>query len=222
MKSDLLAPLAFPVFMLFVQCSPVAPPKARAGAHFRTTIPPDPIPGTTCTDSYGGIGNPPPEVANTLTETDLHREGAVVDDELAVEGNVPYEITCRITGSGDLHVNGSMEGLNTSPFRRTAGSSTKLTIDGTINANGTGGGEITFFTTATLAVTPKEGTSCTFTATPAPLMGCSNLSCLNGDAPGDYGGIAITFKCPDMNMGAASIASDCEADGTIVLDRCTY
>jgi hypothetical protein len=215
MKSDLLAPLALPVLLLLAQCSPVAPPLARGSAHFQAQ-------GVNCNNAYGGIGNPPPEVANTLSEMDLHREGMVVDGEQPINANAPYDITCTISGSGELIIEGRLEGPNTSPFVAAAGSSTNIEISGRIGLDGVGSGSVGFFTTSTLAVSPKEGTTCSFAATPTPLKACSNQACSGGGEPLDYGTMAITFSCPEMNMGAASIGAACEANGTILLDRCTH
>jgi|GEM_PF-1617575 len=224
MKSDRLAPLAIPVLLLLAQCSPVAPPTARGSAHFRTIKPTDAEPGTECTDSYGGIGNPPPEPPIVaLGEADLHREGLVVDGQTAAGATSAYNITCKVSGNGDLAIAGTLEGPNTSPYLANKGSSTWIKIEnGVIHPDGTGSAGISFFTTATLAVNPKEDTTCTLQAGPAPLKACSNSSCLSGEEPADAGTLALTFFCPDMNMGAAGIAADCEADGTVVLDRCTH
>lgn len=223
MKSDLLTPLAIPALLLLAQCSPVAPPLARGSAHFRTKVPLDAEPGTTCTASYGGIGQGT-MVPDLPGSGSLNTLGTmVVDGEQSAQANVPYEIECKISGAGDLTFSGSLAGPNTSPFLTTAGSGTNISVSGTINgATGTGSGEVSFFTTSTLAVSPKEGTFCEFHATPSPLKACSNQTCLGNEMPADYGGFAVTFYCPDMNMGAAGIAADCEADGTVVLDRCTY
>ena len=146
----------------------------------------------------------------------------VVDGEQAEQANVPYEISCRVRGSGAIDIEGSLAGPNASPFLSDPGSGTNISISGTIQPDGLGNGQVSFFTTATLAVSPKENTSCSLQATPSPRKACSNLTCLNGEMPTDYGSIVVTFNCTDMNMGAAGIAADCEADGTIVLDRCTY
>lgn len=220
MKSDLFAPLGLPLLLLLAQCSPVAPPVARGSAHFRTKVPLDPEPGTSCTDSYGGIG------AGTdvpdLPISNVSNLGTMVVDGEQSETNVPYEISCKINGAGELRIEGSLEGPNTSPFLSDEGSGTNIEVSGTLGADGNGSGQVRFFTTATLAVSPKPNTVCSLKATPTPLKACSNQFCLAGEMPGDYGGMAITFYCPDMNMGAAGIAADCEADGTIVLDRCTY
>jgi len=222
MKSDLLAPLALPVLLMMAQCSPVAPPLARGSAHFRTKVPPDPEPGTSCTDSYGGIGKGTnvPDLPNSATITNL---GEMVVDGEHSEDNVPYEVSCKITGSGELRIEGEMAGTNTSPFLSSAGSSTYIEINGTIGTDGRGFGQVNFFTTATLAVSPKPDTSCTLAATPSPRKACSNSACVaSAEEPVDYGSMVVTFDCPDMDMAAAGIAADCEADGTIVLDRCSY
>ena len=223
MKSDLLIPLAIPALLLFAQCSPVAPPLARGSAHFRTKVPLDAEPGTTCTASYGGIGEGT-AVPDLPGSGNLNTLGTmVVDGGQSAQANVPYEIECNISGNGDLTFSGKLAGPNSSPFLTTAGSGTNIQVSGTLNGEtGTGVGEVHFFTTSTLAVSPKDGTFCEFKASPSPLKACSNNKCLGGETPADYGGFALTFYCPDMNMGAAGIAADCEADGTIVLDRCTY
>jgi len=222
MKSDLLVPLALPVLLMLAQCSPVAPPLARGSAHFRTKVPSDPEPGTTCTDSYGGIGADMsvPDLPGSGNLTNLGT--MVVDGEQSTQSNTPYAISCKITGNGDMRIEGRMEGPNSSPFLTDAGSGTWIEIDGTVAANGTGSGSVTFYTTTTRAVGPKPDTFCDFSATPSPRKLCSNQSCLSGETPMDYGSMVITFNCLNMDMVAAGIASDCEADGTIVLDRCSY
>lgn len=216
--------LALAVFSS-VACSPGGDPIAEGTAHFKTNHSLDSSASENCLVVAGGIGRDsvpgfPQSDGSASTGTgDVVVDGeSQFDDEEAENPGHPYEITCTVSGEGPIDISVFMRGANTSPNAGFSGSLTTLELNGTINADGQGSGDVFFKTNEAGGMSSVE--PCTFFASPAPLHACSGDICITtDDEPTDTGKLFITFDCPHVEE-AGKVGSYCESDGTVIVKNC--
>lgn len=213
--------LALPLSFALFSCSPAPEPLAQGSAQYRAKV---------CMSAYGGIGAenesgeslglPDVPVSNTPS----NNPGAfVVDGERSPARDIPYEVSCTVTGSDDLRIQARLRGPNVSPSAADFGTSTRVELSAVVDAeSGEGIGQVSFFTATTRAVTPLPDTTCRIVASPSPLHVCSDQSCTGGvKEPGSVGRMWVQFECDRVKSTATGVEdAGCQSDGTLVLERC--
>jgi len=191
-------------------CSGPAPPVAEVAAHYT-------ISGSCpSTPSTGGIGATKPLTENGPTGVpDLpspsgfpsRKGGPVVDGTEGPDPDgKPYDVSCTVSGEGDFTVRAQLSGQNVSPSV-VGNKSTSIELSGTLGADGTGTGDVSFFTAELQNVTGKN---CAFKVVPKR----------DGNPDVSPGQAFFTFECPDVTMNSM-VQAGCDSQGTLVLDGCS-
>lgn len=212
--------LVLPTLLVITSCSPVPDPTARGAAHYRVQK---------CLSAYGGIGATVdagngtglPDLPNT-NPSDF-TSGWVVDGQLAPNSGVPYEISCTVTGTSNILIEGELKGPNVSPATTEPGTQTNIAISGSLDAaTGEGIGQVSFYTATSGTATPFLNEFCTLSATPTPLHACSDAGCTGqGRMPEETGNFYVQFECTDVRVGNTGVEdAGCVTNGTIAMDRC--
>lgn len=114
------------------------------------------------------------------------------------DGSEGYSVSCKVHGSKDFTVSGTLNGGTTS-----------FSFSGNVTKGGTGSGVINEYDTqAQTTVSSPSDQLCTFTVTPDPLQ----------VAPGR---IWATFDCPSVLDESNPTATDCAATGEFVFENCS-
>ena len=196
-------------------CSPAGSPLAKGRTIYKTNS------SNTCTSTgVGSIhgGEAPSSPGGSMAGTAVE-DGQLVNPE-DEESTEAYSVSCSITGTGPYDIKAELAGPNTSPPASDT-QATSIRLEGTVGTDGTGSGQVFFHSKPTGSQGPIAGTSCTFKAAPAPLLLCSNSSCVNTEEePGDFGKMWIEFDCPEMTNG--DLGNACAGAGTVIVENCSF
>lgn len=179
-----LVPLAL------LACSDPSPPIAQGGVYYETST--SPTSSSACAIGGGftaGIGNPPPDGVGDQPGKSL------------VNGDKHAKVTCSASGGDTVKFSGEIEGANSTGGH---GYRARLTIRGTLNADGTGTANVSALVEG-LTYSSQE---------PCTLQGVIR----NGENQFGDGLVWTTFRCPSMSDGSPN--NVCQTKGAIVLENC--
>lgn len=180
---------------------------------FRATSPPPEYSGRACIGSWGGLGA---DTVNGLPEMPLpngyprERGYGVQDGEPGPEGRGTYKVGCKVAGNGPYRIQAQLQGPNTNRLAPVTTGGTSLLINGSINDNGVGSGDVSFVTTESSLVVPLENVTCHLEAVPDPRTGERTIG---------PGYVWLTFRCNGATDGGG-ITSYCYSEGSVVLNNC--
>jgi len=199
-----------------IGCSDGAEGIAQGQAQYRSFRPssaPAEYAGRACIGSWGGIGA---DTVNGLPEMPLpngyprERGIGVQDGQTGPEGVGRYTVECTVSGEGPYRIKALLRGPNTNPLAPLTTGGTDVTVNGTIDSDGIGTGQVTFLTTESFLVQPLDGVTCVMEVVPNPQT---------GDLTIGPGFAWLTFRCNGATDGGG-ITSYCHSDGSIVLNNC--
>lgn len=157
-------------------------------------------PGAEYEDRIGLPDLPPP------SGYPVEKGGPIIDGlEGPNEAGPKYDVSCSISGSGELRVDLEMSGQNTAQGAE-LGVSTTLKLTGSLANDGTGTASVTEFSKETQSATASN---CVFTAVPNS----------DGDPDMGEGHAFATFVCEGVTQ-SSQMRSGCTLAGTVVLDYC--